>query len=346
MNWEEASQILGVPSKASKKEIHDQYLYKVQILHPDGNVNKPLAVRLKAEEELKKINEAYNVLNVSANNPFTDPPKLDISPKRIRFKEVELGERKRASFLVKSIGGAYSKFWIDDSPEQWLRVTDVQSKSGEILPLEVRIEVSGIGEPGRLYACDLAMRLESDQMQVNDEAALRIELRMKDEPGVMKLSLERDFRFKNIDPKLLYGNFEITNIGRGPLRGHFSTTRPWLQVSPDSITISPSETRQFMFTLDARSLLIGYRDKAYINIITNGGNERISMDLSAGEIWQKKLLLPLVFALTLVPLVLINVFLPRLYWNSGPVWWLASLGYLALAAWLTSRIFNRKTRKK
>jgi hypothetical protein len=345
MNWEEASQLLGVSSKASRKEIHEQYLYKVQILHPDGNANKPLAVRLKAEEELKKINEAYNVLNISANNPFTDPPKLGVSPKKIRFREVDLGERKSASFLVNSIGGAYSKFWIDDSPEPWLRVTDVQSKSSEILPLEVKIEVSGIGEPGRLYACDLAMRLENAQMQVNDEAALRVELRMKDEPGVLKVSLERDFRFKNVNPELLYGNFEITNIGRGSLRGHFSTTRQWLQVSPDSVTISPSETRRFIFTLDARSLLRGFKDKAFINIITNGGNERISIELAVRIIWQKKLLLPFVFASTLVPLVLVNVFFPKLYWSGGPVWWLASLGYLALAGWLTSRIFNKKTGK-
>ena len=185
MYWEEACHIIGLPPTASKREIHEQYLYKVQILHPDGNSNKPLAVRKRAEEELKLINGAYNVLKDSINNPFSTPPKLEISLRKIRFKETEVGQRKSASFEVKSWGGPYSKIWIDDSPSPWLRITNIRSLTSELLPLEVTIEATGIGEPGKHHACNLRVRLENNQTETKHEAIIRVELWMQAEHGIL-----------------------------------------------------------------------------------------------------------------------------------------------------------------
>jgi curved DNA-binding protein CbpA len=62
MNFEEACQILGVPFTSTREEIHAQYIYKAQLLHPDKTMGLPESVRIKAEEELKRINQAYNIL--------------------------------------------------------------------------------------------------------------------------------------------------------------------------------------------------------------------------------------------------------------------------------------------
>lgn len=134
MNREEACTILGIGSAASDKEILEQYRYKVQLLHPDWNSNKPATVREKAEQELMQVNEAYNVLRELKNRSPNCLPKLKLSLKRVHFKEVALGQKKSTSFEIKSVGGAYTKIWIDDSPAPWLRVSDLRSLTGEVLP--------------------------------------------------------------------------------------------------------------------------------------------------------------------------------------------------------------------
>jgi len=100
----------------------------------------PESVRQKAEEELKLVNSAYNVLKDLKNNPQGNPPKLSVSPRYIRFKDVEPSQSKTTVIEIESIGGAYTKFWMDDSPATWLKVIEVKSTTNEPLPLEVTIE--------------------------------------------------------------------------------------------------------------------------------------------------------------------------------------------------------------
>jgi hypothetical protein len=63
-------------------------------LHPDKNQNKPESVRKKAEEQLKQVLLAKKYLDDPNNNPFSNPPKLEIVPKNIRFKNVEPYSKK------------------------------------------------------------------------------------------------------------------------------------------------------------------------------------------------------------------------------------------------------------
>ena len=328
MNWEEACHILGVAPTASKQEIHEQYLYKVQILHPDWNLNKPLDIRKRAEEELKQINEAYNILKDSINNPVITPPKLDISPRKIRFKEVGLGEKKTANIEVKSVGGTYSKFWIDDSPAPWLRVTDVKSLTGELLPLEVKIEAVGIGKSDKPYACSLAMRLENAQTKAIDEAVVRVELRMKDSPGILKVEITKPFKFKVLTPGILGGSFEIHNTGRGLLQGHLFTTRPWLNVSSDLVKIGPSAKAIYTVTVNAKNQRRGFKDKAFINIITNGGNERVPVVLSVASDKVFHFLIYLVLG-GLIP-ALFTIYQPYYFWGEVSLLWVSLIIYLFL----------------
>jgi hypothetical protein len=66
-NWEDYYQILGIPQTSDDKSIKKAYLYKVQILHTDRMINLPDSVKQQAEQELKKVNYAYDVLK--------NPPK-------------------------------------------------------------------------------------------------------------------------------------------------------------------------------------------------------------------------------------------------------------------------------
>jgi hypothetical protein len=180
--WEEACQILGVLPTASAAEIHSQYIYKAQLLHPDKTVNSPPSVRVKAEEELKKVNAAYDFLKDPRNKPNNGPPKLHISLSHVRFN-VDPGQKKSTIFKINSTGGLFTKFWMDDSPAPWLRVAEVKSLTNDPLPMEVTIEATGMGDPSGHFECFLPIRIENEQTKTKDEIRLKIELKIKPSVG-------------------------------------------------------------------------------------------------------------------------------------------------------------------
>lgn len=179
MNWEEACQILGVPVTATAAEIHTQYIYKAQLLHPDKTAGLPESVRQKAEEELKRVNSAYTVLKDLKNNPQANPPKLSVSPRYIRFKDVAPSQKKTTSIEIESVGGAYTKFWMDDSPADWLKVIEVKSTTNDPLPLEVTIEAIGSTTLHKQIECSLPIRIENEKTKTRDEIIVKIQLQMK-----------------------------------------------------------------------------------------------------------------------------------------------------------------------
>jgi hypothetical protein len=182
MAWEDACQILGVLPTASAAEIRAQYIYKAQLLHPDKTSNSPQNVRLKAEEELKEVNAAYDFLKHQGNRPNNGPPKLHISLSHVRFN-VDPGQKKSTSFKINNTGGLFTKFWMDDSPASWLRVAEVKSLTNDPLPMEVTIEATGMGDSGGHFECYLPIRIENEQTQVKDETKLKIELKIKPSGG-------------------------------------------------------------------------------------------------------------------------------------------------------------------
>ncbi|MEA1958154.1 MAG: FKBP-type peptidyl-prolyl cis-trans isomerase [Chloroflexota bacterium] len=60
--WEDYYALLGVDPNSSDDEIKNAYLYKANILHPDKTSKLRENLRQKAEEGLKAINRAYEVL--------------------------------------------------------------------------------------------------------------------------------------------------------------------------------------------------------------------------------------------------------------------------------------------
>jgi hypothetical protein len=193
MDWAEACRILGVPESATDTEIKEQYLYKAQLLHPDKNQDKPENVRKKAEAEFALINQAYTFLLNPHNNPYKIPPKLFVEPTAIRFKDVRIGEKKSTTLTVRNVGGPYTSIWIDNQPALWLTVTGVKSITSDRLPLEVTLECTGTGEPGKQYFGDLSIKLENETTHAVDQAIVKIELytQLKSaQPGTAKKSGE------------------------------------------------------------------------------------------------------------------------------------------------------------
>jgi hypothetical protein len=191
MNWEEACKILGVSTDASGAEINKQYIYKAQILHPDKTTGLPDTVRLKAEEELKLINVAYNLLKDPINknnNPKCTPPKLSVSPQHIHFKDVKVKQSKTTIIKIENIGGEYTKFWMDDSPAPWLKVIEVKSTTNDPLPLEVTIEATNNSVLHKQTKCNLLIRIENEKTKIKDEITVKIELHAKAESklGILK----------------------------------------------------------------------------------------------------------------------------------------------------------------
>jgi hypothetical protein len=193
MTWEEACQILGVPVTATAEEVEACWLDKNQLLHPDKTAGLPERARRRAEEELKRVNNAHDFLKNPKNRPQSSPPKLSISPLGIRFKDVEPGQRKTTTIKIESVGGSYTKFWMDDSPAAWLKVIEVKSTSKDPLPLEVVIEATNNGSFRGQTACSLLVRLENEKTRTKDEVAVKVELqaKAKSRPSIISMIFGR-----------------------------------------------------------------------------------------------------------------------------------------------------------
>ncbi|GAI83827.1 unnamed protein product, partial [marine sediment metagenome] len=145
---EDYYQILGVALDASPEDIKQAFRKKALDYHPDrlGGVSE--SVRRLAEEEMKKINQAYEVLKDPHKRRQYDSkwtiPKPVVDPSFIYFTDVEPGEIKRASFIIRNRGGSYKKLRIIYNPNSWVRVVHYESLTdSDELPLRVEIEAKG-----------------------------------------------------------------------------------------------------------------------------------------------------------------------------------------------------------
>ncbi len=187
-DWEDYYQILGVGPEASEKEIKRAYREKAFILHPDRLAGSPESVRRRAEEELKKLNQAHDVLKdtqkrreyhsewLRRKRAYTAPkPKPVVDHKYIRFDEVELGEIQASFFIIRNVGGPYKKIWIGN-PDSWVRVVHWSSLTpDDELPLRVEIEAEG-KDWDKSYSEYITVKLDEEETNV------RIELQTKSEP--------------------------------------------------------------------------------------------------------------------------------------------------------------------
>lgn len=182
-------QILGINRSASPQEIKEAYLYWVNILHPDRMGKMPERIRLQAEEDLKKVNEAYSVLSDPRKRAQYDrnnrkigisvdvevssyqqtrakgKPKVEIYPKTIFFDKALPYVKQRGIFFIRNVGGKYSKIMIS-TPEQWIKIIGTKSiYQGKKLPMQVNIEAIA-RDWGRTISSKIRVRLDETEASV------------------------------------------------------------------------------------------------------------------------------------------------------------------------------------
>jgi len=188
-NWEDLYEILGASPDSSAEEIKRAYIDACLIYHPDRLTNAPESARHRAEEELKRINRAYEKLG----NPHErqkyhaewtrrkGKPRPVADPDHFHFRDVKPGETKTASFVVTNAGGPYKRAVIDNS-SSWIRIVRCSSLTdGDELPLQVEIEAEG-NEWGKSYTDSIKVKLDEQETQV------RIVLQTKPEPVKEKVT--------------------------------------------------------------------------------------------------------------------------------------------------------------
>ena len=188
---EDLYQILGVSSDATPLQIKEAYLYKVNVLHPDRLSAMPERIRLAAEDELKKVNAAYEVLSdparrreydagrkgvvvqpSSPTSPLGKPPKPQVHPKTVELGCESPYVPAKGSFYIRNVGGDFEKIFISEPPE-WLKIVRIVSlQDGSKLPMRVDIEAVGI-QWGKVYSSDIIVRLDDRKTKV------KVELRVK-----------------------------------------------------------------------------------------------------------------------------------------------------------------------
>jgi len=185
-------QILGIKRSATPKELKESYLYLVNVLHPDRMTNMPERIRIQAEEDLKKVNEAYGVLSDPRKRAQYDKktgvsgdvevssyretrvkgkPKVEIYPKTIFFDNALPYVKEKGVFYIRNVGGEYSKIMIS-TPEQWIKI--IRTKSiypDNKLPMQVDIEAIG-RDWGKTISSKIRVRLDET------EASVTIKLRI------------------------------------------------------------------------------------------------------------------------------------------------------------------------
>ena len=184
-DWEDFYKVLGVDPEASPDEIKRAYRARARDYHPDllGGVSE--AVRRLAEEKLKEVNRANEVLSDPEKRQQyhaewlrrNSRPKPEVTPAFIRSNEVVPGRKQASSFVVKNVGGPYTNIQVS-SPDSWVKLTGYESLAdNDELPLRVDIEAEG-QEWGKTYVETITVWLDDQQTQI------KVELRTKPAPEV------------------------------------------------------------------------------------------------------------------------------------------------------------------
>ncbi len=185
---------LRVPEDATQAQIRKVYRELARIYHPDTTV---LDTK-HATEELKELNEAYEVLSDSTKRAaydrqrakggrYTDqskPPRPSVSPVRLDFGTLWKGEQRSELVTVNNLGGAVQEINLTHSEEEaWFAIAGVESFSEmEPCPLKVEITVETDALSAGRYDGWLDVGFDGVTVRVNLGVQVRIKPKPKPRP--------------------------------------------------------------------------------------------------------------------------------------------------------------------
>jgi len=250
INWEDYYKILGVNHASDDTGIKKAYLYKAWLLSIDHMIGAPDYAKLRAQEELKKVNYANDVLKdpekrknydreylrrmgkSEYNSVHSQPmikPKPVVNPAIIRFMDVAPGETNTGSFTVENSGGPYSRIFLSN-PNSWINIVSQKPlyATGK-LPLLVEIEVK-VGDWGKTYVDNIIVRLD------DIETHIRVELQTR--PKIEKINQqEQSWENKTQSP----GFDSEEPVETYPRKGDKQTVKkPKIEVYPKVINLENS----------------------------------------------------------------------------------------------------------
>ena len=153
MTWQEACIIFGINADASPQEIKERYNNLAQITHPDKHNQGSEKTKKTAEEQFKRIQQAYDVLQNPANrqnagassSSRTASKLLEIYPAVISFRDVEPLDVQRGSFEIRYGGDQVKEISIDRSMLTFVTVIRCdQVTQSSTFPLKVEFQAVGI----------------------------------------------------------------------------------------------------------------------------------------------------------------------------------------------------------
>jgi hypothetical protein len=229
-NWEDYYQILGVDRNATPKKLKEARDYKSWLLKPERMQGVPEKHKISAEEELKRVNNAYDILKdpilrddynelwdeknqsnndnkepIHTNNSTIKSQRIKVSPPFIYIGGAEAGEIKKSSFIIRNEGGHLDEQIDVNSFHPWIRIADrYRLYPNRKLPCKVDIELHG-EEWDRTYHGDIVITLDDEAISVHVELKTKPEPRK--EPKQESIGIEMPWIWQAFHIFIIWGGF-------------------------------------------------------------------------------------------------------------------------------------------
>lgn len=259
-------EILKIPQDASHEQIKKVYRSLVQIYHPDRKVLD----EIHANEEMKEINEAYNVLSdpdrraqYDAQLERTSTPHPQVSSTTLDFGTVERGEHASQTFEIQNLGKRVVEINFSYSEEEsWFDITDIQPFS-EDNPCPLRVTVTANTqtlEEDRAYRGWIEVDFDGVTAQVN--LVLRVAVEPESASFLNRSSIASQITDRHI---ALIALFLLGLAGGGFLIASFLPTQlpPMMTpVSPTAVLTPTPQPGQIIYTVQEEGHLMLYTAQA------------------------------------------------------------------------------------
>jgi curved DNA-binding protein CbpA len=173
---------LGVDHEASQDLIHATYIKLVKIYHPDPLSNASARDRAAAQEKLKRINEAYEILKDPVRRQNYDdwsrqkrqPPRPRVTPDELDFGTLDPDQSRTIRLTLENDGGPVTgeiNFSMSRDPS-YFRV-GVNPSSGFPILVDVTFDRSTAGGSGD-FADSLTVTLDGAAAHASLRARVRL----------------------------------------------------------------------------------------------------------------------------------------------------------------------------